>query len=129
MNYQLSNPATKKKDKQPMVFTPGIKEDVQKLYDETTHCLNCGKSLVVAMLEGGDYVKHQGYCSRSCLQAKPPRLVLIEEHYGKPAKKAMLDVLNEHGSAEISAGYLFMSPVQVRTYMKRFGIRKVVRFE
>ena len=111
------------------IVIPGIKSDLQKMYNETTHCLNCGKPLILAMVEGGDYVKHQGYCSRFCIQAKPPRLALIEKHYGQSAKKVFLEILNECGSTETAAGFLFMTSHQVRNYMKRFGIKKVVRFE
>lgn len=110
-----------------MIYTPEVREDLQELFDNTRHCLHCGKSLVASV--GDDYQIHQGYCSRKHYELFPPRLALIEKRYGKPAKQAIIEVLNEYQTLEVASGFLFMTPQQLGKYLRKLNIRKVVQYE
>lgn len=99
--------------------------EIRMMLDEARRCLNCG-----ALLKYLDKNKrrNRGYCSLQCYYAKPPKLAYAERIYGKPARELLVELLNKHNNVVAVAGLLGVRKQALYAWMKRYGIRRLVRW-
>lgn len=90
----------------------------------TGYCYTCGSDL-----KAQSNCPRKYYCNRTCLAQRPPKQVVLETKYKRPLREIIIDELNRTGAVVTTADFLEMYPTELRKYMKRFGIKKVVQFE
>lgn len=100
--------------------------EVRRLMDEAKHCLNCGARL--GYLDKNKR-RNRGYCSLECYYAKPPKLAYAERVYGKAGKQLLLELLNRHKNVNAVAELLGVRKQALYGWMRRYQIRRVVRWE
>ena len=101
--------------------------EIIEMMNNAQHCLNCGARL--RYLPNKENRRNRGYCSMACYNACPPKMAYISLMSGKPAREAILDKLNACASHNVAAGLLGIGKPQLYAYMKKLGIKKVLRYE
>jgi hypothetical protein len=97
-------------------------ENIIRMMDEATHCLNCGADL---KYQPKNKRRNRGYCDMRCLVLKPPKLAYAERQWKKPAKDLIIELLNNHTS-QATAELLGVGKPQLYKYIQKFSIRKTV---
>ena len=99
-------------------------EHIRQMLESTQICLNCGTKL--KFLPDKNTRRNRGYCSKSCLLGKPPKMAYIEKTYRKPVKEVILDQLNRGASVTATAGLLGLDRVRLHEWLDKLGIKKKV---
>ena len=95
------------------------------MLDETEHCLNCGVKL---KWTDKNKRRNRGYCSLECYYAKPPKVAWLEREYGKPAREVILELLNKLDNVSAVAQLCGMGRSNFYAVLRRFNIRRVVKW-
>jgi len=98
--------------------------EVQKMINEATHCLTCGKKL--SYLPSKDGRRNRGYCSSSCLSANPPKMAYIQKLHGKSARNVILEMLNNGASLATTAALLGVNRQALYAWLSKLDIKKKV---
>lgn len=99
--------------------------EIAEMMRETKHCLACGKRLK----RGHGFKVKQGYCTAHCYYEKPPKMAWVERVYNKPARVAIVDVLNGTSSVDTACDLLGISKYTIYQWMQKLDIKRTVRYE
>ena len=84
-------------------------------------CPSCGKLVP----RGHGFKSDRRYCNYACYRTKTPKMVELEEQFGKPLKEVILEYLNENDNLTVTAELLGTYKEQLYLWMKKLGIRKI----
>lgn len=88
-------------------------------------CPACGKVIP----RGHGLKRDRKYCSYTCWQKKPPKMVEVEEQLGKPVRQAVIDSLNSNQNVTVAAQILGIDKPQLYNWMDKLRIKKVLYWE
>lgn len=116
--------------KRPGKFTDAVDmahygPEIRAMMDSADCCLNCGKQLKYT---DKNKRRNRGYCSWDCYLAKPPKLAFLEKEYGRPAKEALLELLNRMDNVAAVAELAGMGKANFYKTLRKLGIRRVVKW-
>lgn len=101
--------------------------EVREMMDNATHCLTCGKKL--DSLQRKEARRNRGYCSMRCYVELPPKLSYAVRMSGKKPEHLISDTLNRTQNVTTAAELLGITKVNLYAWMRKFRIRRVVRWE
>ena len=84
-------------------------------------CPSCGNLVP----RGRGFKSDRRYCNYACYRNKTPKMVEVEEQFGKPLKEVIIETLNRTDSPTVTAELLGTYKAQLYQWMEKLGIRKV----
>ena len=93
--------------------------------EPTGYCYACGRRLAYSATSSGSLY----YCNVECMRRRPPKMVLAEIYWGRPAKEVALESLRAGRSVEAVAEMLGVRKQTLLDWLRRWGIRRRVIWE
>lgn len=101
--------------------------EVKQMMDDATHCLYCGVKLSQAKQR--DARRNRGYCCLQHYYIYPPKLAYVAKAYGMSPAEAIVNLLNKTNNVTATAHRLGVDKPALYSWMRKLGIRRVVRWE
>jgi transposase-like protein len=101
--------------------------EVKQMMDEATHCLYCGVKLSEAMQK--DARRNRGYYCLKHYYTYPPKLAYVALAYKMKPEKVIVSLLNKTNNVTVTAHMLGVEKPALYDWMRKLGIKRVVRWE
>ena len=89
------------------------------------YCPSCGK----VVPQGHGFKSDRRYCSYDCYRLKTPKMIETEITFNKPLKEVILEHLNKNNNLTVTADLLGTNRQQLRQWIEKLGINKVLYWE
>lgn len=88
-------------------------------------CPSCSKLVP----RGHGFKRSQQYCSYACYRFKTPKMVEVEEAYGRPLRDVMVEVLNASANMDIASELLGIQRQQLHQWATKLKVKRVIHWE